>query len=1560
MSYIMVFLSSISNVFAQCPTINNPNPSICDASGFTFNDLNAFATSGGNGILWFDSLTGGNSFNSNQLVAEGTYYADDNSGMCGARASITVNFQVDESGLNLDGIYCSNDNATIQTYIDDALQTGVPTGGSVEIYTDPALSILANVTDPIAIGATNYFIVFVDSGGCKSQIEAGSTAVFSAPPDPTPADPQEFCSNTNPTIGDLDPGTMDTYNWYDNVDGSGDPINPSLPDSTPLINGNTYYVQVVSIFCDSNPVPITVNIFDPADAGISGALDYCDNSIPTNDFDLFNELGGTPDITGTWTGPLTTSNGHLGTVNISTLTTGVYVFNYSVPANGACPEATSTVSITIYETFTSGTVSANNPATFCESGLPTAFDLTTLLDNEDPNGQWTQGTLSTDPIVTSPIDFSGFTANTYNFTYTQNVSPNPCPEESTTVQVVILQDPNAGIAINAVFCENDLTANSPYDLFNALDGSQDNNAGTWTDAMGTTVTNPIDITVLTVAGSPYQYTYTIDNGTCSDLEQITITIEPAPESGTVNGSAVFCEAAAPASYDLFDLLDNEDQTGTWYIGTDNTGTAIINPIDLSALTAAAYDFTFDVDAIGACDDQLVTVQVIINGLPDTGIANNPAPFCENDPALNNTTFDLFTLLDPPVTSGGTWTDDDTTGALTANTLDLSQLLIGTYDFTYSITDANSCTNSTTVTIVIDDAPESGTVNSSPEFCEGAAPTSYDLFDLIDDEDQTGTWFIGTDNTGTATTNLIDLSGFIPATYNFTFDVDAIGACDDALVTVQITINGLPNTGTATPALFCENDLTANSPLDLFGQLSGNDVGGIWADDDTTGALTGNTVDLTLLAIGSYNFTYSITDGNTCSNNTTVIITIEDAPSAGTVNASPEFCLSEIATGQTIDLFDYLDDEDQPGIWNDDSSSGQLATNVVTLDGLAAGSYDFTYNVDAIGTCDDPNMPTVTITINDIVAPTVTATQVFCDTAIVADLSATGNVIQWYDEAMGGTALADTTVLVDGETYYASQTNATTNCESSIRVEVTVTINQTPNAGAPATTALTVCNNATVDLNTGLDGSQDATGMWMDDDATGGVIGSTFDANGIVAGTYNFTYLVTAAAPCSNQSTTITVTVEPPLSAGASNGNLIFCSTDATYNLFDNITGADIGGTWLFNSNTVSNTFDPSIENVSGTYTYFIANACGNDSVSFDINVNQAPDAGMDGVFEICVIDIDASNSTLDLLSVLNGMPSTSGVFTNDDSAAGFSGTTLDLSLVTTGTYNFTYTVTAVAPCTMDASAIATVTVNDTGSVTVNNAAPSFCAVNNPTVADLNAFVTGSTVIWYADATTTVPLDTTEVLIDGEDYYVTQTDATTNCESSVREQITVTVGDAPTPTLVDTNLELCINDAPTVSDLTDNISEYNATTNNVIWYDAATGGSVINNTTDLTNGESYYAVLIDPVTNCESSIRLEVNPDLTGCGLLVIPDGFSPNGDGTNDTFIVENLDVLYPNYEIEIFNRYGNIVYKGNAATPAFNGKSNQSRTIGNGDLPVGVYYYIFNFNDGVNKPKQGSLYLNR
>lgn len=73
--------------------------------------------------------------------------------------------------------------------------------------------------------------------------------------------------------------------------------------------------------------------------------------------------------------------------------------------------------------------------------------------------------------------------------------------------------------------------------------------------------------------------------------------------------------------------------------------------------------------------------------------------------------------------------------------------------------------------------------------------------------------------------------------------------------------------------------------------------------------------------------------------------------------------------------------------------------------------------------------------------------------------------------------------------------------------------------------------------------------------------------------------------------------------------------------------------------------------------------------------------------------------------------------------------------------------------------------------------------------------------------------------------------------------------------------------------------------------------------------------------------------------IFIPEGFSPNGDSINDTFNIVNLN-LFPNHTLEIYNRYGMIVYKGNANKEQWDGRHD-------GDLlPTGTYFYVIELNN--------------
>ncbi len=82
--------------------------------------------------------------------------------------------------------------------------------------------------------------------------------------------------------------------------------------------------------------------------------------------------------------------------------------------------------------------------------------------------------------------------------------------------------------------------------------------------------------------------------------------------------------------------------------------------------------------------------------------------------------------------------------------------------------------------------------------------------------------------------------------------------------------------------------------------------------------------------------------------------------------------------------------------------------------------------------------------------------------------------------------------------------------------------------------------------------------------------------------------------------------------------------------------------------------------------------------------------------------------------------------------------------------------------------------------------------------------------------------------------------------------------------------------------------------------------------------------------------------------------FTPNGDGKNDFFTVENLSE-YPNSELTVFTRWGNKVYESSPYKGDWNGACNTCKK-GAEKLSDGVYYYIFTDKD---TEKQYNGYVN-
>ena len=124
-------------------------------------------------------------------------------------------------------------------------------------------------------------------------------------------------------------------------------------------------------------------------------------------------------------------------------------------------------------------------------------------------------------------------------------------------------------------------------------------------------------------------------------------------------------------------------------------------------------------------------------------------------------------------------------------------------------------------------------------------------------------------------------------------------------------------------------------------------------------------------------------------------------------------------------------------------------------------------------------------------------------------------------------------------------------------------------------------------------------------------------------------------------------------------------------------------------------------------------------------------------------------------------------------------------------------------------------------------------------------------------------------------------------------------------------------------------------------------------------DTFVYSICDYFQNCDQATVLVFINDVP----FFIPDAFSPNSDDINDKFEIKGL-TTYKTVEIEIFNRWGNIVYQsknyggGNGKDGFWDGTSKSGLRIGSGPVPSGTYFYVLKL-DGKENIK-GSIYIDR
>ncbi|MBK7111597.1 MAG: gliding motility-associated C-terminal domain-containing protein [Flavobacteriales bacterium] len=1164
-----------------------------------------------------------------------------------------------------------------------------PGGGFTYSWSPTAGLSNPNIANPIATvaGTTVYCVTAYQDGhpGCPATdcmtitvdntVDAGGNGTITV------------CSSS-PSFGlfPLISGTPLSGGTWTAPDGS--PHSATFQPGTDVPGIYTYTV-VGSGACGSASASstVTVSVNPLPNAGANANIVVCSTDASVN---LFTQLGGTPEVGGSWSGP--SGSAFTNPFNPATGSAGTYT--YTIAGVAPCPSSTATVTVTIHAPPNAGN---DGPLTLCSTGAPVS-----LLNviGAAPGGSWsgpsglagdvfdpatnavgtyTYTILGTAPCPSATADatvtvhtppdpgtdsaitlcstdaaaslfaqlggtpdaggtWSGpsavvggmidpATMSAGAYVYTV-AGTAPCPDETATVTVTINTPPDAGSDGSITLCSTDAAAS----LFAQLGGTPDA-GGTWSGPSAV-VGGMID--PATMSAGAYVYTVAGTAPCPDETATVTVTINTPPDAGS-DGSITLCSTDAAAS--LFAQLGGTpDAGGTW----SGPSAVVGGTIDPATMSAGAYVYT--VAGTAPCPDETATVTVTINTPPDAG-SDGSITLCSTDAAAS-----LFAQLGGTPDAGGTWSGPS---AVVGGMIDPATMSAGAY--VYTVAGTAPCPDETaTVTVTINTPPDAGS-DGNITLCSTDAAASL-FAQLGGTPDAGGTW----SGPSAVIGGMIDPATMSAGAYVYT--VAGTAPCPDETATVTVTINTPPDAGSDGSITLCSTDAAAS----LFAQLGGApDAGGTWSGPS---AVIGGMIDPATMSAGAY--VYTVAGTAPCPDETaTVTVTINTPPDPGTDSA-----ITLCSTDAAASLFAQLGGTpDAGGTWSGPSA---VVGGMIDPATMSAGAY--VHTVAGTAPCPDETA-TVTVTINTPPDAGSDGSITLCSTDAAASLFAqlggtpdAGGTWSGPSAVVGG--MIDPATMSAGAYVYTVAGTAPCPDETAT---VTVTINIPPDPGSDG--AITLCStDAAASLFALLGGTPDAGGTWSGPSA---VVGGMIDPATMSAGVY--TYTAAGTAPCPDETATVTVTINIPPDPGTDSA-ITLCSTDAAASLFAQLGGTpDAGGTWSGPSAVVGGMIDPATMS-AGAYVYTVAGTapCPDETATVTVTINTPPDAGSDGNITLCSTDAAAS-----LFAQLGGTPDAGGTWSGPSAVIGGM---IDPATMSAGVY--TYTAAGTAPCP-DETATVTVTIN---------------------------------------------------------------------------------------------------------------------------------------------------------------------------------------------------------------------------------------------------------------------------
>jgi parallel beta-helix repeat protein len=451
----------------------------------------------------------------------------------------------------------------------------------------------------------------------------------------------------------------------------------ALTSPSAITTGGTYYIKKITTSgacSDIKPVVVTVN--PNPNIHVINPVAVCSPAV-VDITTTFSDLNNT-------TGTVTYWQDAGATISIATpsavVTGGTYYIKKTSSSAGSCSDI-KPVTVTINAI---PNLAITNPAAGCTVNITTAGVVS--------DGNNTIGTLTYWTDAGATISLTNPTAVTTGGTYyiKKTTTAGSCADIK-PVTININPIPNLNITNPAAVCSPgavDITA-----IFTDLNVT----TGTityWTNAGATiSLTTP---TAVTTSGTYYIKKITTTGG-CADIKPVTVTINTTP-TVTVN-SATIC-AGQTANITAIG--------GTTYVWSNGANSSGINTANASPTTTSTYTVT------GTTSDcsNTATSTVTVHQLPTLNYIQTPSNVC-----INNSTITL-SAASP---AGGTYSGAGVTGTAFNPTTAGS----GTHLITYSYTDNNSCTNSTTENIIVALCTDVESLTASPSSEVNVFPNPFD-------------------------------------------------------------------------------------------------------------------------------------------------------------------------------------------------------------------------------------------------------------------------------------------------------------------------------------------------------------------------------------------------------------------------------------------------------------------------------------------------------------------------------------------------------------------------------------------------------------------------------------------------------------------------------------------------------------------------------------------------------------------------------------------------------------------------------------------------------------------